>query len=86
MDKDILDSHSGSTDLIEDGLSFGPFLYVIRLSPGIHLIDDSINQILLLSRLDKNGLTLIIEASQDLLEFIDGIMLDSMAQILGGIK
>ena len=67
-------------------MSFGPFLYVIRLSPSVHLVDDSINQILLLSRLDKNSLTLIIEAGQDLLEFIDSIMLDSMAQILGGIK
>lgn len=74
-----LDSHSRSTDLIEDSLSFGPFLYVIGLPPGVHLHDDPINQILLLSRLDKNSLTLIIEAIQDLLEFIDSIMLDSMA-------
>lgn len=86
MEKCILDSHSGSTDLMKDGLGFGPFLYVIRLSPGIHLTNDSINQILFLSRLGKYGLTLIIEASQDLLEFIDGVMLDSMPQILGGIK
>lgn len=82
----MVDLHSGSTDLIKDGLGFGPFLYVIRLSPGVHLMDDSINQILLLSRLDKNSLTLIIEAGQDLFEFIDSVMLDSMAQILGGIK
>lgn len=49
-------------------------------------MNDSINQILLLSGLDKNGLALIIEAGQDLLEFIDSIMLHSMAQILEGIK
>ena len=67
-------------------MSFGPFLYAIGLSPGIHLIDNPLNQVLLLSRLDKNGVTLIIEPGQDLFEFIDGIMLDRMAQILEGLN
>lgn len=70
---------------MENSLSFGPLLYVVGLSPGVHLLDDPIDQILLLARLDKNGLTLIIETSQNLLEFINSIMLDSMAQILGWI-
>jgi hypothetical protein len=84
-DKSKFDSHSGRTDLVDDGLSFRPFLYVIGLPPVVHLVDDSVNQLLFLSRLGKGGLTLVIEAGQDLFEFIDSIVLDRMAQILRGI-
>ena len=34
---------------MENSLSVGPFLNIIGLSPGVHLLDDPFNQILLLS-------------------------------------
>ena len=49
-------------------------------------MDNPVYQFLLLARLMEGCMALIIETGQYLLQFIDGIMPDSMAQILGVVS
>jgi hypothetical protein len=66
--------------LIQDRFRFDPLVFVLFLPPNFQLGDDPVNDVLLFSGLEEISCAFLVQASQNLLEFINRIVFDIMAQ------
>ncbi len=72
-------SHSSSSNLVENRPTSRPLVDTVRPSPRIQLMSNLVDNILLLSALRKVAATLLVETGNDLLQSIHGVVLHGMS-------
>jgi hypothetical protein len=68
--------------LLHNCLRLCPFVFYVCNPPVVKCRDNSVDNLLLLARFGKVGVTLFIEASENLFQSVDCIILDVMANLL----
>lgn len=73
-------------DLVQNGLRLGPLVAVARPLPEVELAEDAFYEFLLLATLREVCPAVVVELGEDVLEFVDGVLLDVVAEGLAVVS
>lgn len=72
--------------MIQNGLRLGPLVAVARPLPKVELAEDTLYEFLLLATLSEVCAAVVVELGEDVLEFVDGVLLDVVAEGLAVVS